>query len=401
MRGQENKENKERAFALWLCSLPGVGDRTAEKLLQHFGTWENVYRAKEEEITPYLRKGSLEAFLESREKTSPMERYRGLQERGIGFVIRSDKEYPDRLREIPDPPQGIFYRGRLPDNRRPAVAVIGARDCSEYGRYVASELGRELGRRGISVISGMARGIDGISQEKALETGGVSYGVLGCGVDICYPRQNRPLYDRLLQEGGLLSSYVPGTPPLARNFPPRNRIVSGLADALVVIEARDRSGTLITVDMALEQGKEVYVVPGRVTDRLSDGCNRLLKQGAGVFLSPEEFLRELSELTAGRWKTETAETEEAETAETETEGSMEGTEKEPEEGTVRCGPDPLAPELVPIYRALDLCPLSVEQIGERVKGGLDERKLSLYLMQLCMLKRAVQVSPGHFRRVSP
>lgn len=184
---------------------------------------------------------------------------------------------------------GIFYRGKLPDENEPAVAVIGARECSEYGRYVAEELGQYLGRAGIQVISGMARGIDGISQQAALSAGGTSYGVLGCGVDICYPAQNRRLYEELLEKGGLLSTYAPGTKPLPQYFPPRNRIVSGLSDALIVIEARQKSGTLITVDMALEQGRDVYVVPGRLTDRLSDGCNHLLTQGAGVFLSPESF----------------------------------------------------------------------------------------------------------------
>lgn len=186
----------------------------------------------------------------------------------------------------------FFYKGRLPKDTIPSVAVIGARECSEYGRYVAEELGRYLGTHRIQVISGMARGIDGISQQAALSAGGTSYGVLGCGVDICYPSQNRRLYEELGREGGLLSTYAPGIRAMPAYFPPRNRIVSGLSDALIVIEARQKSGTLITVDMALEQGRDVYVVPGRITDRLSDGCNRLLNQGAGVMLSPEQFLEE-------------------------------------------------------------------------------------------------------------
>ena len=136
-------------------------------------------------------------------------------------------------------------------------------------------------------------GIDGISQQAALLAGGTSYGVLGCGVDICYPRQNRKLYEELIQKGGLLSTYAPGTKALPAYFPPRNRIVSGLADALIVIEARQKSGTLITVDMALEQGKDVYAVPGRIEDPLSQGCNRLISQGAGIFCSLNGFLTEL------------------------------------------------------------------------------------------------------------
>ena len=140
------------------------------------------------------------------------------------------------------------------------------------------------------MVSGMARGIDGIAQKAALEAGGASFAVLGCGVDICYPEENRELYDRLLQEGGILSEYPPGMPPEPKLFPPRNRIISGLSDLVLVIEARKKSGTLITVDMALEQGREVYALPGRVSDKLSDGCNRLIRQGAGVATCPEDIL---------------------------------------------------------------------------------------------------------------
>ena len=219
-----------------------------------------------------------------------------MKEQGIRLVTMGDEGYPRRLKDIPDAPYGLFVRGRLQTDDAPAVAVIGARECSEYGRYVAKCLGATLGRRGITVVSGMARGIDGISQEAALEAGGNSIGVLGSGVDICYPAQNRPIYERLIRTGAVISTYPLGTPALPRNFPPRNRIVSGLADAVVVVEARAKSGTLITVDMALEQGREVYIVPGRVTDRLSDGCNRLVKQGAGIVLSPESFLEEIWQL---------------------------------------------------------------------------------------------------------
>ena len=216
----------------------------------------------------------------------------------ISFITPFAPEYPEKLRNIPDAPGGLYVRGRLPAETDFAVAVIGARDCSDYGKHVAEELGSFLGKNGVTVVSGMARGIDGISQWAALEAGGTSVGVLGCGADICYPAGNRALFERLLEQGTIFSEYPPGTPPRAMNFPARNRIVSGLADAVVVVEARSKSGTLITVDMALEQGREVFVVPGRLTDRLSDGCNRLIKQGAEILLSMEELLEELRELKA-------------------------------------------------------------------------------------------------------
>ncbi len=177
---------------------------------------------------------------------------------GIGFVSALEEGFPEKLREIPDPPFGIYYKGSMPAENEPAAAIIGARLASGYGREQARRFGRQIGARGISVISGMARGIDGIAQKAALDAGGRSYAVLGCGVDICYPEENRELYERLQQQGGVLSEYPPGMQPIAKLFPPRNRIISGLSDLVLVIEARKRSGTLITVDMALEQGREVF-----------------------------------------------------------------------------------------------------------------------------------------------
>lgn len=363
---------REHAYACWLCSLPGVGNRTITALLAHFGTPERVYGAEEEELQKFLKASQLETFLERRGKAEPEREYADLTERGIGFVMQEDADYPKRLKNIPDAPYGLFFMGRLPREKL-SVAVIGARDCSEYGRYVASELGRTLAEYGVSVISGMARGIDGISQEAALKAGGVSYGVLGCGVDICYPRQNRELYENLLREGGILSVFAPGMPARPQNFPPRNRIVSGLADVVVVIEARQKSGTLITVDMALEQGKEVYVVPGRVTDRLSDGCNKLLKQGAGVFLSPEDFLRDL-EMMGKR---------------------NQGDCMRIEENTLK-----LSSGLAAVYGALDLTPQSTGQIAKKL-GEVPIMEISSRLMELCMTKHARQVSPGYFQKNVP
>ena len=244
-------------------------------------------------------------------------------------ILLTDREYPRRLLEIPQAPKQLYVRGKLPEEGVPSVAVIGARDCSYYGQEVAKRLGRLFGENGIQVISGMARGIDGIGQQAALQAGGSSFAVLGCGADICYPRQNQDLYDRLCKQGGVISEYEWGTPPRAGYFPPRNRIVSGLADAVIVVEARKKSGTLITVDMALEQGKEVYAVPGRLVDDLSSGCNYLIKNGAGILLDMEEFMEELWKQyrmkrggmlqAGGRW-TESGQTEEKQTEDERMEG---------------------------------------------------------------------------------
>ena len=182
----------------------------------------------------------------------------------------------------------------MPPEEKPAIAIIGARECSGYGICMAEAFGEVMARAGIPVISGMARGIDGISQQAALKAGGQTWAVLGCGVDACYPASNRCLYEKILETGGgILSVVPPGTKPIKRLFPERNRIVAGLCDVLLVVEARQKSGTWITVDMALEQGKSIYAVPGRLNDRLSDGCNMLIRQGAGIALSPDDLLAEL------------------------------------------------------------------------------------------------------------
>lgn len=317
----------------------------------------------------------------------------------ISFITPFEKEYPDKLRNIPDAPAGLYIRGKAPMESDITVAMIGARDCSEYGRYVAEELGSFLGKNGVTVVSGMARGIDGISQWAALEAGGTSIGILGCGVDICYPAKNRMLFDRLLEQGTIVSEYPPGTPPRPMNFPARNRIVSGLADAVVVIEARSRSGTLITVDMALEQGREVFVVPGRVTDRLSDGCNRLIKQGASIMLSPEELLEELRELKEqSRERIAGALPVKENTVKENTVKENINLKVRYEENRQKQGVwvSALPPELRKVYQALDFYPQSVDQIMARLSSGTSQKQVAVQLIQLCMENKAIQVSPGHF-----
>ena len=298
-------------------------------------------------------------------------------------ILLTDREYPRRLLEIPQAPKQLYVRGKLPEEGVPSVAVIGARDCSYYGQEVAKRLGRLFGENGIQVISGMARGIDGIGQQAALQAGGSSFAVLGCGADICYPRQNQDLYDRLCKQGGVISEYEWGTPPRAGYFPPRNRIVSGLADALIVIEARQKSGTLITVDMALEQGKDVYVVPGRITDRLSDGCNRLLTQGAGVFLSPESFTEEFMR----NWE------EKQELSSPDPAQKIRGRRKS------RKRIEKLEEPLRQVYKLLDCVPKSTEIIlQEAWKKGeyIDIVTLHRRLMELELMGYVKQNTPGYF-----
>ncbi len=288
---------EDKAYMHWLYQAVGMGNRSLLKSLETIGTPREIYQmAVVGNLTEKISKryeNKITCVIESASDYDVRGEYERMRERGIQMVTASEEDFPTRLKDISDSPYVLYYVGRLPAVSQKAVAVIGARDCTEYGRYMAGQFGAGLARAGVQVISGMARGIDGIGQQAALRAGGYSLGVLGCGVDICYPRENRELYEALIQQGGICSEYPPGIGPRAILFPPRNRIISGMADAVLVIEAKEKSGTLITVDMALEQGREVYALPGRGTDPLSRGCNRLIRQGAGLVSTPGELLEEL------------------------------------------------------------------------------------------------------------
>ena len=284
----------QQPFAHWLNGVEGIGSVWARKLVEALGTPEEVYRASEKSLLAIAGSSRLAGLLAA-QKQEVYKEYEEMEQAGIFFLPCYHPEYPKRLLQIPDSPFGIYVKGRLPRDNERSIAIVGARNCSAYGRYVADAFAKAFAKEGVSVVSGMARGIDGVAQGGALAAGGSTYAVLGCGVDICYPACHDALYGKICASGGVLSTYPPKTAPSPKHFPPRNRIISGLSDAVLVVEAKQKSGTLITVDMALEQGREVYAVPGRITDRLSDGCNRLLVQGAAVALSPAQMLKELSE----------------------------------------------------------------------------------------------------------
>lgn len=219
---------------------------------------------------------------------------------GIRWVARTDPQFPLLLRSIHDPPPGLFVRGGadLELLRRPAVAIVGARSCSPYGAQVARLFGRELAAAGLVIVSGLARGIDGEAHRGALEAGGATVGVLGCGVDRDYPAAHAALASRIRETGLVVAEYPPGVEPAPWRFPARNRIIAGLSAATVVVEARERSGALITADLALEEGREVFAVPGEITSALSAGTNDLLRLGATPLTSSKDVL-DLFGLEAG------------------------------------------------------------------------------------------------------
>lgn len=208
-------------------------------------------------------------------------------------IRRSDPSYPPQFSVLNHPPETIYVAGELPRPDRPAVAIVGARLCDLYGRKMAQEFGRILAQKGVQIISGMASGVDGMAQRGALLAKGKTFAVLGCGVDICYPSSNRDLYDDLLQKGGVISQFEPGTTPLNWHFPARNELIAAFADIILVVEARHHSGSLITAQFGLDLGKDIFAVPGRVGDELSDGCNELIADGAYIASSPQKILDRL------------------------------------------------------------------------------------------------------------
>lgn len=219
----------------------------------------------------------------------------GLTARGLRWLGRSDPAFPPLLAAIHDPPPGLFLRGAADAGTlaATAVAIVGARSCSPYGAQVARTLGRELAAAGVVVVSGLARGVDGEGHRGALEAGGTTVAVLGCGIDRDYPASHRDLAERIAETGLVVSEYAPGVEPAPWRFPARNRIVAGLSVATVVVEAREASGALITADLALDEGREVFTVPGEITSALSAGTNALLRLGAVPLTGANDLLTAL------------------------------------------------------------------------------------------------------------
>lgn len=290
---KENKDMEEKIKACWLHAMYGIKRQKKHELLAYAGSMNEVMALSKTQLKQFLTEKEIEKWEWHEQHVNRYQMWEQLCKKQIQFTYCEDAKFPQKMIGMPDLPFGLYYKGSLPDNAKPSVAIIGARKNSEYGRVMADYFAKELAGAGIEIISGMAMGIDGIGQKAALKEGGYSCAVLGCGVDIVYPPSNKALYEQLLWQGGIVSEYPPGTEPLPILFPQRNRIISALSDVILVVEAREKSGTLITVDMALEQGREVYVIPGRSTDALSMGCNKLLRQGAIAAITPQDLITDM------------------------------------------------------------------------------------------------------------
>ena len=279
---------------LWLTELPGLTNQTRLALLRHFPTPEDVYYADPEEVL--LTEGITREqakLLEDKDCSGADRILADCQQLDLDLLTIQDAGYPNRLRNIYDPPCLLYVRGRLPAfDDEASIAVVGTRDCTPYGVSCAEKLGYGLAAGGAVVVSGLARGVDSAALRGALRAGGTVTAVLGNGLDVVYPPENQYLYEDVAAAGALISEYPPGTPPEAKHFPVRNRIMSGLCLGTLVVEAPARSGALITAGTALEQGRDVFAVPGPIDAPASVGCNRLIRDGAGLVSDAWDILGE-------------------------------------------------------------------------------------------------------------
>ena len=352
----------EHYYWFALRSVPLIGNITFRKLVERFGSPRRIMEATPDELVGKGVSPAIAAAVAAHNYQESAEREcRAVEKSGARVVDFLSDQYPRLLLEIHDPPPFLYVRGSL-EGCDPAVAVVGSRRATPYGVQTTSRLAAELAEQGVTIVSGMARGIDTAAHHGALTAGGRSIGVLGCGIDVIYPSENRRLFAEMADKGGLVSEFPMATPPVAANFPRRNRIISGLSRGVLVVEAAEKSGSLITAQFALEQGREVFAIPGAITSGASRGTNRLIKQGAKLVESAADIMEEF-----------------------------------PADGKPR--PVPIQPELFleprerGIHDLLSGGPLHIDEIA--AKGRLTVQELSAMLLRL-ELQGVVMQLPGKY-----
>lgn len=293
-----DKSSKERDILhLWLDSFVIIGNTSKRKLIDKLGDVESVYDASLKLLSSIIPEEKARLLAENKSLIQASEKWEYLIEKNIDMVYPEHADYPTKLKNIYDIPDILYIKGKLKkilDEHNRCIGIVGSRNADTYGRELAFSFGSKLGKAGISIISGMALGIDGMAHRGALSAGGYTVAVLGGGIDVVYPKENYDIYNELINNGTIISEYGPGVIPAPMQFPLRNRIISGLSDGVLVVEAKKKSGSLITADLALEHGKNLYAIPGRIGDRESYGTNNLIKQGAMCVTSPQDIIDDLS-----------------------------------------------------------------------------------------------------------
>ncbi|MGH9339814.1 MAG: DNA-processing protein DprA [Acidobacteriota bacterium] len=281
-------------YSLALSLAPGLGTTRIHEMIRKCGSPSEVFRRSRSELKRFNLSHEIQLFLSSgRALRQAEETLQACGHRDIGVISFLDQAYPQLLKEIFDPPVILYCRGSMESIHNPGIAIVGARRCSVYGKQVTRKLALELSVMGLNIVSGLARGIDSQAHQGALEGGGVTIGVLGSGVDVVYPRENRRLYEQIQERGCVLSEFPCGSFPAPQNFPIRNRVISGLSYGTIISEASEFSGSLITARLTLEHNRELWAVPGNITTPGSYGPNYLIKQGAKIVLTAQDVMDEL------------------------------------------------------------------------------------------------------------
>jgi DNA processing protein len=285
----------QKAYWVGFNLVKGIGAVRLHALIQYFGNLETAWQASELELLASgLSQRIVDVFTATRSKVNPIQAYEDILKKEIKILTWDDADYPDKLMNIDQPPPVIYIRGSIKAEDRWAVAIVGTRRVTSYGRQVTEQISTYLARNGLTVVSGLARGVDGVAHQTTLANNGRTIAVLGSGIDQIYPPEHRQLAEKIIENGAVISDYHPGTPPDAGNFPPRNRIISGLSLATVVVEAGETSGALITATFAAEQGREVFAVPGPIYAPQSKGTNKLIREGAQPLLDPVDIMESLN-----------------------------------------------------------------------------------------------------------
>ncbi len=358
-------------YWFWLCNVKDLYQDSIARLIEVFQDPEEVYKASEDTIlkSRAVDKVKARAIVTSKKDHRSQYRLDKLKADKIRFIYYGSEEYPESLLALPDKPFSLYVKGKLPDPDIPSAGIVGARNCSGYGKEMTMKFSQALAARGVQIVSGLAVGVDSYASKGALESGGRTFAILGSGLDVIYPQQNIELYYQIIMGGGgIISEYPLGTTPIGWHFPHRNRLISAFSDKLLVIEAKRHSGTLSTASHALDQGKDVYALPGRITDPLSEGCNQMIADGAGILLDPETFLNS--------W--------------------------------YACMPDAQTPakaqqtvlfasvEAKCVYQALDYAPKTVERIAQEC--SMDEKETEKLLTEMELTGLAMQISKDYYTK---
>jgi DNA processing protein len=287
----------DRELLVGLNRIPQLTPRRTGRLFARFESFRAIWEASAADLADAFASSVIgEAIASGRDEAAIDKELAAAEEKGVRIVSLVDPEYPPLLREIEDPPLVLYVRGRIDIDPARSIAVVGTRRSTRYASLVASKLASQLALKGITVVSGLATGTDAAAHQGALDVAGRTVAVMGCGVDRVYPARNQAIYDEIVETGSVISEYPLGTRPAKWTFPQRNRIISGLSRGVVVVQAPERSGALITARLALEQGRDVFAVPGNITNRTSEGTNRLIRDGAKLVMSVNDILDEYPDL---------------------------------------------------------------------------------------------------------